>query len=102
MPDKTHGEQLRELKAAVTSLSDRMELVFKSLDRMDARLTGIQAEMTALTVRVALNEQQTAEVKKGLEEGHRWRWSLAGPITAAVLSSLLTALLSWIIYQTRH
>lgn len=102
MPDKTHGEQLRELHMAVARLDESSKRVADEAKRLHKFWFNFHKDMNALAVRVALTEQLVSELKQASEEAKRRNWSLVGPILAAVVGGVVATLMNWLIDSLRH
>src|SRR3954453_14203443 len=102
MPDKTQGELIREARESLALLSGQVGAQEGTLRELRDQGNQAQEQINSLVIRIALLEREAGESRKAGEEAKSWRWSLAGPILAAVISSFLTALLTWIIYHMQR
>ena len=101
MPDKTHGEQLRELNRLVAYLNGSVDRITDAIKIMEERLIKLHDQLITLNTKMVLVEHQVGELKKEGEEAKQWRRSLVGPLLAAIIGSTLTALLGLLLYLLR-
>jgi hypothetical protein len=97
VPDKTHGEQIRELSSLVATLSERVDNARAEIDRVDAAQYRSAEALTALSTRVALLEDRLGELKRVMEEGGRRRWVVIGALVGALVGSLVTGAINLLI-----
>lgn len=88
MPDKTNSELIRELSNVVATLGERERALRRAGKRRDAAIDRLSESLTALSNRVAVLEQQVADVRKSMEErGRRW-WSLVPSLLGAIIGAI--------------
>lgn len=71
MPNKTHGELIRELQSVVTALTERVDNLRSDKERHEAALNRIMESLAALSNRLSVVETQVAELRKNMEEYSR-------------------------------
>jgi chromosome segregation ATPase len=88
MPDKTHGELIRELRDMVIALTERVDNLLRDVDRHETALNRLNDSLAALSNRVSVLEHQIAETRKTMEEsGRRW-WALLPAILGALVGGV--------------
>jgi hypothetical protein len=92
MPDKTHGELIRELSNLVHTLNERVDHLRGDLGRVEANHTKTAEAYAGLSTQLALLEQQVGDLRKASEEGGRRWWSLLPALVGALIGGTLTVL----------
>ena len=92
MPDKTHGEQLRELWIFLSALMERVDTLVENMKRLRATQVKTKEALSTLSTRAALLEHQVGDLRKTTEESGRRLWALLPPFLAALVGSILTLL----------
>ena len=92
MPDRTHGELIRELLTLAAISTERLNSLQRENERFEAAHTRSAEALMNLTTRIALLEHQVAELRKVSEEGGRRWWALLPALVGALVGGLVAIL----------
>jgi hypothetical protein len=101
MPDKTHGELIRELLTLGTRLTERLDNNREDIKRFEAAHARTSESVANLSTRVTVLEHQVADLRRIADEGGRRWWSLLPPLLGALFGSLVAFLSQMLISYLR-
>ena len=89
---KTNSEKIDDLSQLTTTLNERLDTVRRDVEALDARERKGEESLNEVKMKLAVLEERLNEMKKGLEEATRRRWSVVPSLIGAIIGGILAIL----------
>ena|SRR5438552_3779564 len=89
---KSQGDKIDELSQLTATLTERLDSVRRDIETVNVRGQRLDDSFQEVRRNLAVIDERLSEMKRGLEESDRRRWSIVPSLIGALIGGGLTFL----------